>query len=74
VLKFTTAQLLIIYGWCEAAEHEMSLKARDAEQEKRYEEVAYLVEKFVHYGEIKASIHAELKSRGAHPLPRRPGA
>lgn len=73
MLNFTTAQLLIIYGWCEAAEYEMSQKARDAEQEKRYEEVAHLIEKVVHYGEIKAAVRAELKRRGAHPLPRRLG-
>lgn len=74
MLNFTTAQLLIIFGWCEDAEHETGLRAREAEQAKRYEDVAYLIEKVVHYGEIKASVAAELGTRNAHPLPRRPRA
>jgi len=60
MVQFTTTQLLIIAGWCEADENRLQLEASTAEQEKNYGETVFLMERLFKNREIGKTISHQI--------------
>ena len=70
-LTFTTPQLVLLYGWCEAAEESKGFEAKTAQDGKQWELCATLLGELKDCRALLTMLAAELRVRDEIP-PVRP--